>query len=69
MSLREKNQTNVLSVIFTIFFRVVKSRRDKSTDLLTSCLAGLASFAHFINVDFFADLVNALHDLSFGQGG
>ncbi|CAG0896703.1 unnamed protein product [Cyprideis torosa] len=63
-TLRQRNQTAILSVLFTMLFRVVKSPTGKSNEVLTATLGGLAKFAHFINIDFFADLVNALHDLT-----
>ncbi|CAG0900324.1 unnamed protein product, partial [Cyprideis torosa] len=51
-TLRQRNQTAILSVLFTMLFRVVKSPTGKSNEVLTATLGGLAKFAHFINIDF-----------------
>ncbi|CAG0919455.1 unnamed protein product [Notodromas monacha] len=59
---KEKFQTETLNVVFTIYFRVLKSRPNPK--LLSACLEGLAKYSHLINLDFFPDLVNVLHELA-----
>lgn len=64
--------TQILSQIFSIYFRVLKmavqeldnlDRFQNYTSVLTPVLEGLAQFAHLINIDFFEDVFNILHKL------
>ncbi|KAJ0060576.1 hypothetical protein NL108_016040, partial [Boleophthalmus pectinirostris] len=56
-----KLHTEVLNVIFVIYFRILK-KAQKSV-LLPVVLEGLAHFAHLINLEFFDDLVTVLQQL------
>ncbi|KAM7444886.1 Nucleolar complex protein 3 [Porites harrisoni] len=58
---RAKLQTEILKFVFVTYFRVLKTVGH--SPLLSPVLEGLAKFAHLINVDFFSDLMAALHDL------
>jgi len=53
--------TEITKMIFTIYFRILKN--DPNSKLMSYCLEGLSEFAHIINLDFFADLVEVLHGL------
>lgn len=64
--------TQILSQIFSIYFRVLKmavneldnlDRFKNYTSVLSPVLEGLAQFAHLINIDFFEDVFNILHKL------
>ena len=54
-------QTEILKFVFVTYFRVLKTVGH--SPLLSPVLEGLAKFAHLINVDFFNDLMAALHTL------
>uniref|UniRef100_A0A1B6FC07 CCAAT-binding factor domain-containing protein n=1 Tax=Cuerna arida TaxID=1464854 RepID=A0A1B6FC07_9HEMI len=58
---KQKNLTEVMKVVFTIYFRILK--KAPSSKVLSAALEGLAKFAHCINLDFFADLVSVLDGL------
>ncbi|XP_065336013.1 nucleolar complex protein 3-like isoform X2 [Cloeon dipterum] len=58
---KQRHFTEVTKLVFTIFFRVLKSAPTSA--LLTATLEGLAKFAHCINVEFYSDLVNVLEGL------
>ncbi|ELU04426.1 hypothetical protein CAPTEDRAFT_154522 [Capitella teleta] len=58
---RVKLHTQIVSIIFLTYFRILKFARNSK--LLSTVLAGLAKFAHFINVDFFDDLFSVLKEL------
>ena len=64
--------TQILSQIFSIYFRVLKSaileidnpsKFCNFSKILDAVLAGLAQFAHLINMNFFEDVFNLLHKL------
>lgn len=57
---RDKMQAETLKLVFTTYFRILKLRNP---DLVGAVLEGLAKFAHLINQDFFADLLEVLRDL------
>ncbi|KAG8039718.1 hypothetical protein G9C98_000447 [Cotesia typhae] len=57
----EKVLTEIISIVFTIYFKVIKT--FPNSKILSSCLEGLAKFAHCINLDFYQDLVNAINKL------
>lgn len=68
--------TQILSQIFSIYFRVLKvaaveiDDKDKFqsySKILDPVLAGLAQFAHLINMNFFEDVFNLLHKLLLGD--
>ncbi|CAN4092491.1 unnamed protein product [Withania somnifera] len=73
---RRRLQTDVLSAIFEIYFRVLKhalmprseagssSQLAGSHPLLTPCLDGIGKFCHFIDLDFMSDLINYLRKLA-----
>jgi nucleolar complex protein 3 len=56
-----KLATETMKYLFTTYFRILK--RMPTTALLPPVLEGLAKFAHFINVDFFEDLVATMSEL------
>nr|CAD7453641.1 unnamed protein product [Timema tahoe] len=56
-----QNLTEITKVVFTIYFRVLKSA--PSSKLLSVTLEGLAKFAHCINLEFYHDLVEVLNRL------
>ncbi|XP_072290451.1 nucleolar complex protein 3 homolog isoform X2 [Eucyclogobius newberryi] len=56
-----KLHTEVLNVIFVIYFRILK--KSQKSALLPIVLEGLAHFAHLINLEFFDDLVSVLQQL------
>ncbi|XP_029177821.1 nucleolar complex protein 3 homolog [Nylanderia fulva] len=58
---KSKILTEITSVIFTIYFRVLK--QAPNSKVLSVCLEGLAKFAHCINIDFYQDLVSVLDRL------
>ncbi|KAH8280829.1 hypothetical protein KR054_000291, partial [Drosophila jambulina] len=51
--------TEIIKMVFTIYFRVLKN--DPTSRVLSAILEGLAEFAHVINLDFFADLIDVLN--------
>jgi len=53
--------TKIMTQLFAIYFRILKKGRD--SPLLGSTLAGLSTFAHLINLDFFDDLLSNLHSI------
>ncbi|KAK2745381.1 hypothetical protein FQN57_003724 [Myotisia sp. PD_48] len=57
---RDKMQAETLKLVFTTYFRTLKTRNPK---LVGAVLEGLAKFAHLINQDFFGDLLEVLRDL------
>ncbi|XP_064381917.1 nucleolar complex protein 3 homolog isoform X2 [Halichondria panicea] len=63
---RAKMQTEILRVVFTMYFRILKHSRH--SPLLRPVLRGLAKFAHLISVDFFSDLMSVLHSLAESGG-
>lgn len=62
-SKREQSRihTQIISQVFLTYFRILK--KSTKTAALSSVLEGLAKFAHLINVEFFDDLIGALHYL------
>ncbi|KMQ95945.1 nucleolar complex protein 3-like protein [Lasius niger] len=58
---KSKILTEITSVIFTIYFRVLK--QAPNSKVLSACLEGLAKFAHCINIDFYQDLVRVIDRL------
>ncbi|KAK2753232.1 Nucleolar complex protein 3 [Arachnomyces sp. PD_36] len=57
---REKMQSETLKLVFSTYFRILKTRNG---NLMGAVLEGLAKYAHLINQDFFGDLLEALKDL------
>lgn len=53
--------TDVAKLVFTIYFRILK--QYPNSRLLSATLEGLAKFAHIINIEFFADLIEVLNHL------
>ncbi|KAJ3174945.1 Nucleolar complex protein 3 [Geranomyces variabilis] len=60
-----KRHTETLKFVFLIYFRILKNATN--SPLLPAVLEGLARFAHLINIEFFADLLNVLKKISFDQ--
>jgi nucleolar complex protein 3 len=57
---RDKNQSEMLKLVFVAYFRVLKQRVPQ---LMGAVLEGLARYAHLINQDFFGDILEALREL------
>ncbi|KAG8624381.1 hypothetical protein KVT40_007448 [Elsinoe batatas] len=57
---REKNQSEMLKLVFVAYFRILKKR---TPHLMGAVLEGLARYAHLINQDFFGDILESLRDL------
>ncbi|KAI4212145.1 MAG: hypothetical protein LQ351_005175 [Letrouitia transgressa] len=57
---RDRLQAETLKIVFVTYFRILKARVPH---LMGVVLEGLAKYAHLINQDFFADLLEALRDL------
>jgi nucleolar complex protein 3 len=60
-NVKEKKLTEITKLVFTIFFRVLKSAPNSA--LLSVTLEGLSKFAHTINIEFFEDLIEVLNNL------
>lgn len=58
---KQHNLTEVMKVVFTIYFRILK--KAPTSKVLSCALAGLAKFAHCINIEFYEDLVNVIDGL------
>ncbi|KIL69716.1 hypothetical protein M378DRAFT_7539 [Amanita muscaria Koide BX008] len=58
---RAATQTETLKLLFTIYFRILKS--PTPTPLLPAALHGISKFAHLVNVDFFKDLMAVLKSI------
>ncbi|KAF6020207.1 NOC3L [Bugula neritina] len=54
-------RTDTITAIFTLYFIILKKAQDSA--LLSPVLAGLAKFAHLINVDFFDDLFKVFGEI------
>ncbi|XP_055594720.1 nucleolar complex protein 3 homolog [Uranotaenia lowii] len=59
--IKHKKLTDVTKLVFTIYFRILKSA--PKSKVLSATLEGLAKFAHIINIEFFSDLVELLNNL------
>jgi nucleolar complex protein 3 len=57
---RDRMQGETLKVVFVTYFRILKAR---TPGLMGAVLEGLARYAHLVNQDFFADILEALKDL------
>nr|XP_040236272.2 nucleolar complex protein 3 homolog [Anopheles coluzzii] len=53
--------TEISKLTFMIYFKILKCYPDSK--VLSATLEGLSKFAHTINIDFFADLVELLNNL------
>ncbi|KAK2177369.1 hypothetical protein NP493_601g01041 [Ridgeia piscesae] len=58
---RLRINAEIISLVFLTYFRILKQARHSK--LISSVLAGLAKFAHLINVEFFDDLFSVLNEL------
>ncbi|KAJ4789323.1 Nucleolar complex protein 3-like protein [Rhynchospora pubera] len=74
---RQRMQSDTLSAVFETYFRILKHAVDASDPrfmsetsgfhaqpLLAPCLEGLGKFSHLIDLDFMADLMSCLNQLS-----
>lgn len=59
--IRKTHHTSVIQLVFGLFIHVLKRRTNNK--LMGVILEGLAKFAHLINIEFFADLLNVLGEL------
>lgn len=75
---RRRMQTETLSAVFEIYFRILKHTFQTRTDassvassgghpLLVSCLNGIGKFSHLVDLDFMADLMSYLGKLARGS--
>ncbi|XP_051128834.1 nucleolar complex-associated protein 3 [Andrographis paniculata] len=76
---RRRMQTETLSAVFQIFFRILKHAlmpksqvghlpgASGSHPLLSPCLIGIGKFSHLLDLDFMADLMQSLRKLA-GNG-
>ncbi|ORY33445.1 CBF/Mak21 family-domain-containing protein [Naematelia encephala] len=55
---RAQTQTETLKNLFVLYFSILK--HPQRSPLLAAALEGISTFAHFINVDFFRDLLAVL---------
>ncbi|WVQ74215.1 hypothetical protein IAR50_003809 [Cryptococcus sp. DSM 104548] len=62
---RAQVQTETLKNLFVLYFSVLKN--PKRTPLLPAALEGISTYAHFINVDFFRDLLAVLRKVMADQ--
>ncbi|WRT70179.1 uncharacterized protein IL334_007173 [Kwoniella shivajii] len=58
---RAQVQTETLKNLFVLYFSILKS--PTRTPLLPSALEGISAYAHFINIDFFRDLLAVLRKI------
>jgi len=58
---KEKYFTEVTKLVFTIYFRILKSY--PKSQLMGAVLEGLSKFAHIINIEFFSDLIDVFQEL------
>lgn len=58
---RSHKLTEIVKMVFNVYFRILK--KEPNSKLLATTLEGLAKFAHCINLEFFADLVNVLNQI------
>ncbi|WVN86488.1 uncharacterized protein L203_101652 [Cryptococcus depauperatus CBS 7841] len=58
---RAQIQTETLKNLFVLYFSIVKN--VKRTPLLPAALEGISTYAHFINIDFFRDLLVVLRKI------
>ncbi|KAJ3694073.1 hypothetical protein LUZ60_009553 [Juncus effusus] len=62
---RQRMQSETLASVFQTYFRILKHAIDSTAHpLLAPCLEGLAKFSHMIDLDFMADLLSCLKELS-----
>ncbi|KAH6777143.1 binding protein [Perilla frutescens var. hirtella] len=67
---RRRMQSQTLSAVFQTFFRILKHTVEPKSGthpLLAPCLNGIGKFAHLIDLDFMADLMQCLIKLA-GNG-
>ncbi|OCF61335.1 nucleolar complex protein 3 [Kwoniella mangroviensis CBS 10435] len=58
---RAQIQTETLKNLFVLYFSILKS--PTRTPLLPAALEGISAYAHFINIDFFRDLLAVLRKI------
>ncbi|XP_060536038.1 nucleolar complex protein 3 homolog isoform X1 [Cylas formicarius] len=58
---RQQNLTEITKVLFNIYFRILKNSENSKS--LSTCLEGLAKFAHIINLEYYIDMVKVLGNL------
>ncbi|KIR29197.1 nucleolar complex protein 3 [Cryptococcus deuterogattii LA55] len=58
---RAQVQTETLKNLFVLYFSVLKN--PKRTPLLPAALEGISTYSHFINIDFFRDLLVVLRKI------
>ncbi|KAJ1533381.1 Nucleolar complex protein 3, partial [Nowakowskiella sp. JEL0078] len=62
---KKKMNTETLKLVFVTYLRILK--HSQTSVLLPAVLEGLAKFAHLININLFADLLDVLKHLSASQ--
>ncbi|WVR07636.1 hypothetical protein IAU60_004678 [Kwoniella sp. DSM 27419] len=58
---RAQVQTETLKNLFVLYFSILKN--PQRTPLLPAALEGISTYAHFINIDFFRDLLAVLRKI------
>ncbi|KAG7162951.1 Nucleolar complex protein 3-like [Homarus americanus] len=58
---RNTYHTSIIQLVFGLFIHVLKRRPNQK--LMGIVLEGLAKFAHLINIEFFADLLNCMSEI------
>ncbi|OWT37457.1 nucleolar complex protein 3 [Cryptococcus neoformans Bt1] len=58
---RAQVQTETLKNLFVLYFSILKN--PKRTPLLPAALEGISTYSHFINIDFFRDLLVVLRKI------
>jgi nucleolar complex protein 3 len=59
---RQKIHTETLKHVMVLYFKILKD--DHAHHLLPAVLEGLSKFGHLVNVDFFADILKCLRQIS-----
>ena len=57
---RDRLQGDILKLVFSTYFRILKVRSPRLTGIV---LEGLARYSHLINQDFFGDVLETLRDI------
>ena len=58
---RERLQSDILKVVFGLYFRILKESQDK--EMLRVVLDGISRFTRLINAEFFGDLLEVLREI------
>ncbi|OZJ02130.1 hypothetical protein BZG36_04585 [Bifiguratus adelaidae] len=59
---KQRTQSETLKLVFATYFRIIK--HHNTSPLLSASLEGMSKFAHLINVNLFADVLEALKNIA-----